>query len=183
VISTPNKDEYVMSSGFHVREFSPQEFAQLLSQHFPIALLLYQQNWLMSALLHQEQLALDDEQKRLEIDLSKLAGLTPGGELYTVAICGEPLNEELRDVGVATSVYEAHKLAQRAEELDALHKVWVERAEEAERLVRAWNERAEEAERQLAEKIETLRRFESSLSWRITKPFRSVKQALRRIRE
>jgi SAM-dependent methyltransferase len=183
VVSTPNKDEYLIGTEFHVHEFTPAEFTQLLERQFPVVGLLYQQNWLLSAILRKDQFALADGEEPLDAAVSKVAGLCPGKELYTVAVCGDGLEGKLRDIGVVASAFEAHELTHRANEEERQRKAWVERAEEAERLVRSWNERAAEAERQLAEKTETLGRVESSLSWRITKPLRSAKQAMRGTRE
>jgi SAM-dependent methyltransferase len=179
IISTPNRDEYLMTSGFHTREFAPAQFLELLARHFEPALVLYQQNWLMSAILGEEQLPLDDGETPLALELTKVAARGAGTELYTIAICGPQLERPLRDVGVATGVYEAHQLAERLEEAERHVKAWVERAAEAERLVTAWNERTTEAERQLTQKTEKIEAIESSLSWRITKPLRSAKQGIR----
>jgi SAM-dependent methyltransferase len=183
VISTPNKDEYLIGSGFHTREFDPAQFVRLLEEQFEVSLLLYQQNWLVSAILGEEQFALDDGERSLEMELTKVAGYPAGRELYTIAICGKAIEPPVRDVGVTTAVYEAHQLAWRVEETERHLKAWIERANEAERLVQAWNERATEAERQLAKKMEKLERIESSLSWRVTKPLRAARRVVRRGRD
>jgi SAM-dependent methyltransferase len=183
VISTPNSDEYLIGTEFHTRELAPSEFVELLAGHFDVQLLLYQQNWLLSAVLDERQSELDDGERPLEAELAKVAGHGPGGELYTVAVCGAPLERPLRQLGVVTAVYEAHKLAWRVEETERHLHAWIERANEAERLVTAWNERATEAERQLAQKMEKLERIEGSVSWRVTKPLRSAMQAVRRNRD
>jgi SAM-dependent methyltransferase len=187
VISTPNSNEYLIESGFHQRDFRPGELGELLAQHFDEVTFLYQQNWLLSAVMGEKSFGSADGATALDVDLAKVEGLEPGKELYTIAVCGNAA-APLPDVAVATGVFEAHRLAQqlnvwteRAHEAERLVDSWLERAEEAERLVRAWSERATEAERQAEEARATLERIESSVSWKLTSPFRSAKQlALRR---
>ena len=86
VISTPNPAEYVVENEFHVREFTPDEFAELLDDHFPERIWLYQQNWLLSAILDEEQFRAD-EATPLDLELRKTASLEPGRELYSVVVC------------------------------------------------------------------------------------------------
>jgi 2-polyprenyl-3-methyl-5-hydroxy-6-metoxy-1,4-benzoquinol methylase len=179
VISTPNSGEYLMESGYHTRDFSSQEFRSLLGQHFAEVKILYQQNWLLSAVLGRDQFALEDESRPMELDVVKVAGAEPGRELYAIALCGREV-ESVGETGVATGIFEAHALANRVEETERHLNAWVERAREAERLLKAWKERAEEAERQVEETRATLERLESSLSWRITKPLRWLKALARR---
>jgi SAM-dependent methyltransferase len=182
VISTPNRDEYVMTSGFHTRELTSEEFVVLLRRKFEVVALLHQQNWLVSAVLAEDHLKLDDGGTPLDLDLRKVKGCERGTELYTIAVCGDALDAPPREVAVATGVYEAHHLAERLEEAERHVRAWAERATEAERLVTAWIERVTEAERQLAQKMEKLEAIESSVSWRITKPLRSAKNGIRRER-
>jgi SAM-dependent methyltransferase len=182
VISTPHKGEYLISTEFHEREYSTEEFRRLLASTFSEVRLLYQQNWLLSAILSEEQSRVDDPGVSLDLDLSKVHGHEPGRELYAIAVCSNAPTRRLHEVGVVTGVYEAHKLSERLEETERLHLIWVERATEAERLVEAWNERATEVERQLEQKMEKLERMESSFSWRLTAPLRSLMAALRRRR-
>jgi SAM-dependent methyltransferase len=178
-ISTPNKDEFLAGSEFHSREFTPAEFASLLGRQFENVRFAYQQNWLVSAILGREQFALDDPDQLLSLELAKTVGYPPGRELFTIALCGGQRHEPA-DVGIATGIFEAHKLlewVERAEEAERQLAAWTERAEEAERLVGAWNERATEAERQLEQTRDKIAAIEGSLSWRITKPLRAAKSA------
>jgi SAM-dependent methyltransferase len=179
VISTPNKTEYLMSTDFHEREYTTGEFEALLRSEFEEVHLLYQQNWLLSAVLGEAQSRIDDPSSPLTIELSKASGHEPGRELYAIAVCGRSAPNVLTEVGTMTGVYEAHQLAERLEEAERHVAAWVERAGEAERLVQAWNERALEAERQLTQKTQKLERIESSLSWRITAPLRSFMAMVR----
>jgi SAM-dependent methyltransferase len=182
VISTPNKTEYLMSTDFHEREYTSEQFEALLHAEFDEVRLLYQQNWLLSAVLSEAQSRIEDPSSPLTIELSKAWGHEPGRELYTVAICGGRAPSSFTEVGTVTGVYEAHQLAERLEEAERHVAAWVERAGEAERLVQAWNERALEAERQLAQKTQKLEQVERSLSWRITAPLRAFMAMVRRRR-
>jgi ubiquinone/menaquinone biosynthesis C-methylase UbiE len=193
VISTPNPAEYVADNEFHVREYTPDEFDQLLDEHFPERARLYQQNWLLSAILDEEQF-LATEETTLKLELRKTAALEPGRELYSVVVCGRA-GATLKHVGVASGVYEAHEMAvkvivaekaraawqERSELAEGQRVAWELRATTAERQRGEWEARAHEAERQLGETREQLARTEealqrlvASLSWRITRPLRWV---------
>lgn len=213
MISTPNCSEYLVDNPFHTKEFSSGEFIELLSARFEHVLPLYQQNFLLSALLDQAGLAQQDATEPLRLEVLKLVGIPPGQELYTLALCGaKPPPGLAVDVGVLADVHEAHLLARtlrewqkralRAEELvgewpqraqeaerlvtewekralraEELVVEWPKRAREAERLVGEWNARATEAERQNAELRGAIERIRHSLSWRVTKPLRGLRQA------
>lgn len=171
VVSTPNTAESLVENPFHTRELSPDQFSALLGEHFDRVRIMYQQNWLLSAVLGEDQFRSDDPDRALDLDLLKVAGREPGRQLYSVAVCGGA-SERLTETGVMTGVFEAHRLADALLEAERLLRTWVERGTEAERLVDAWVERAGEAERQLGEAREKLGRIESSISWRVTKPLR-----------
>jgi len=148
LISTPNAARYLVDNEFHTREFTAAEFATLLATRFDDVELLQQQNWLASMVLGPAQARVADGGTRLELDLYKLAGIEPGGELYTVAICGPRPPVPPRDVAVAGDVHEAHELAQRVLGADRTAREWRARAGTAERNLAEWERRATEAERQ-----------------------------------
>jgi SAM-dependent methyltransferase len=204
-ISTPNRLEYLVENEFHVREFSPEEFTSLLDPYFPERAWLYQQNWLLSAILREDGLRTRDDEP-LDISLAKASGLEPGRELYSVVLCG-PVERAPRAVGVVSSMYEAHRLAEelsawqhrselseqqraewekRATIAESQIEPWRERATTAERQRASWEERALEAERQvgetraqLADAERALEGLLSSLSWRLTSPLRSMSGRIR----
>ena len=89
VISTPNTDEYLVDNEFHTREFSHEEFVAFLEQRFPSVRLLYQHNWMLSAILEENDFGEGDESHPLELGVRKTVSLAPGRELYTVAVCGD----------------------------------------------------------------------------------------------
>ena len=63
IISTPNRDEYLVENEFHKREYAPAEFDALLAEHFAERHWLYQQNWLLSAVLDAETFSAADDHK------------------------------------------------------------------------------------------------------------------------
>jgi SAM-dependent methyltransferase len=176
LVSTPNAEQYLQPNPFHVRELTPDEFLAALGARFAEVRPLFQQNFLTSAILDVAALAADDGEAPLRLDARKVAGVEPGGELYTLALCGPPGLVSLEaDVAVLAGVYEAHDLAAQLRE-------WQARATEAERQAKHWQEaqgeweaRAREAERQNAELRATIDRIAASLSWRLTKPLRAVR--------
>jgi 2-polyprenyl-3-methyl-5-hydroxy-6-metoxy-1,4-benzoquinol methylase len=203
IISTPNRDEYLIENQFHQREYSPTEFDALLAEHFPERLWLYQQNWLLSAVLDAEMLSAADDSQAVALDLVKTVGVEPGRELYSVVICG-PLGAAPALAGVITGVFEANRMGAELAKIPALVEkldAWIERARTAEHLrdvyekrgdewqeramiaVRqqdAWVERARDAERQIDDLNAAIREMEESSSWRLTRPLRAMKQLLRR---
>lgn len=164
VISTPNNDEYLIDNEFHVHEYESAEFTELLRRHFDAVHVVFQQNWLASAILSEPGFAADGVDHPLDADFYKTVGEKPGRELYTIAVCGDGDRSALREVAVATGVYEAHRLAQ-----------WHARATEAERLVGEWHARATKAEELLDDANDTLARITASVSWRMTAPLRRLK--------
>jgi SAM-dependent methyltransferase len=207
IISTPNRDEYLVENEFHEREYSPEEFDGLLSDQFRLRTRLYQQNWLLSAILDEPQLGLDDGETILNMELSKVSGLAAGRELYSVVVCGGPKDDQPVPVGAITGVFEAQRLAKdlgswqeratkaeqqreswekRAAVAEQQRESWEKRARVAEQQRESWEERAQEAERQVGETREQLNQAEhalgilvTSLSWRVTKPLRSARALVR----
>jgi SAM-dependent methyltransferase len=200
VISTPNSKEYLVQNEFHEQEYTPDEFDELLSKAFQQRLRLYQQNWLLSAILDERQFSATDPAQQLEVEVSKAVAIQPGRELYSIVVCGPPIGE-LKQFAVATGVFEAQQLSadvnawqERAAKAEQLLAPWQERAEKAEQLLAPWQERADKAEGQrqewelratIAESVSDGRErqllaIERSFSWRITRPLRALKAFLRR---
>ncbi|HEX2015144.1 MAG TPA: methyltransferase domain-containing protein [Solirubrobacteraceae bacterium] len=145
LVSTPNTREYLDDNPFHLRELTTEEFLGALRERFTHVRALYQQNYLLSAVLDETALAERDPDPPRRLEVSKLVGLSPGRELYTVALCGVAELPDLTvDVAVAADIHEAHRLAEELRE-------WPRRAAQAERLVGEWTARAHEAERVLTE--------------------------------
>jgi SAM-dependent methyltransferase len=166
VISTPNKHQYLVENEFHEREFTHEEFVELLGGLFPSVQVALQHNWTTSAVLEPPAAANARGDTVLRTDFYKVAGIEPAGELYTIAICGaQPFGDDLRGVAVAASTDESHELA--------------ERIVERERTAEKWHEEYQRAIQRGEAAIEEMR---STWSWRLTKPFR-VGRWLRRRRD
>lgn len=166
VISTPVAGQYQVENEFHVREFGHEEFAGLLRDRFPAVRLLFQHNWLTSAILEPESMELDDGQTALGAELAKVRGLAPGQELYLVALCGQDVGVTLREVGVMAGTDEAHDLAHRLDDA-------VQTQERFRDAYEAGEEALEEMRRNVA-------RMVSSPSWRLTRPLRVLGRLHRR---
>ena len=110
LISTPNREEYLVENEFHKREYNLDEFDALLAEHFPHRLPLYQQNWLLAGVFDAETLARDDEANALGLDLVKIAGLEPERALYSVMICGRSAAAP-QPSAVLTAVFEANRMS------------------------------------------------------------------------
>jgi SAM-dependent methyltransferase len=165
VVSTPNKHQYLVENEFHEEEFTHEEFVSLLEGLFPSVQLILQHNWVTSALLDPETAADSLGERPQAVDFYKVVELAPGGELYTVALCGAaPATAALRGVAVAATVDEAHELARRVVE--------------NERTAAMWHD---EYQKTLRQSEQTINEMRSTLSWRLTKPFR-VGRWLRRRR-
>ena len=159
VLSTPNASQYLVENEFHVREFGHDEFVDLLRARFSSVRLLFQHNWLASAILDEPAMAEADGQTTLPIDLTKVRALEPGNELYIVALCGEEVDMPLGHVGVMAGTDEAHELA--------------DRLAEAQRTATRWHDAFQDVS-------QTARWMGSTWSWRLTKPFRLPARLLRR---
>jgi 2-polyprenyl-3-methyl-5-hydroxy-6-metoxy-1,4-benzoquinol methylase len=201
LISTPNAAEYLEDNPFHKREFASDAFLAALGSRFRVVRPLYQQSFLTSAIFDEAGLRLADPAAQLSLEGRKVAAVDPGGELYTLALCGGgPLPDLEANVAGLAAIYEAHDLASlvrswqerattaeriqieweaRATEAERLRSSWEERAATAERHQQAWQERSEESERQNLELRATIDRIAASLSWRVTRPLRSAKDRLR----
>jgi SAM-dependent methyltransferase len=161
VVSTPNSRQYLVENEFHVREFDHAEFVALLEARFPAVRLLFQHNWLTSAVLDEDAMREQGGEGRVALELTKVRAVEPGDELYLVAVCGKEPGVELRAVGVLGGVDEAHSLAARLVD--------------AEGTARKWHDAFQES-------MDTARWMRSTLSWRLTKPFRLPGRLLRRRR-
>jgi SAM-dependent methyltransferase len=168
VISTPNAGQYLVENEFHVREFEHAEFVELLQARFPAVRLLFQHNWLTSAVLDEDAMRERGGEDALALELAKVHGVEPGDELYLLAVCGNEADVEVYAVGVMAGVDEAHSLATRLVD--------------AEGTAREWHDAYTGAERRFEEAMDTARWMRSTLSWRLTKPLRLPGRLWRRWR-
>ena len=157
LVSTPNKHQYLVENEFHERELFHEEFVALLDKRFEQVEILLQHNWLTSAVLPMGPASEATWVEPLEVDLLKVAGIEPGDELYTIALCGSGKLPRLRPTGVLSTVDEAHRLAQRLGD--------------AERTAQRWHS-----------EYQTLVSVYDSVWWRMTAPLRALADLARRRR-
>ena len=98
----------------------------------------------------------------------KLAGVEPGEELYTLALCGYGDLPRLRGAAVTAGVDEAHELARRLVE--------------AERTAEKWHTEYKRAEDVYKESERALLQVYGSVWWRATAPPRRLLERMRRRR-
>jgi SAM-dependent methyltransferase len=176
VISTPNKHRYLVENEFHEREFTHEEFVELLAARFPVVEVLLQHNWNASLVLPPELAGDSGGEAAHVLELRKVSAIEPGEELYTVAVCtmaGEI--PSLQPLGVVASVDEAHDLARRLNDAEAAAALWHAEYRKAKQLEAEW---LEAYEKTLAE----LKRVYASVWWRMTAPLRRVVGLVRRPR-
>jgi SAM-dependent methyltransferase len=181
VVSTPNKHEYLVENEFHEREFTHEEFVELLGGAFASVELYLQHNWNSSAVLRPAAAAEAHGEQPADVDFYKLTGVEPGGELYTVAICGSgPPPGPLRGVAVAASLDEAHRLAERLVAAEREAQRWHDEYEQAVEVAEGYHSQWVQVREELLETDASLQRIYASVSWRVTRPLRWAKQLRRR---
>lgn len=151
VVSTPNARVYRVGNPYHLCEYTTAEFVDLLGTYFPSVRPLYQQSWVMSSVLDDVQLRLDDGRRALDLEVTKVAGQDPGEEVYTVAVCGNETAGIPIQVGVATGVLELYAFLELTEELER-------RAADAESRAAAAESKAREAKEKMKEERKARRR-------------------------
>ena len=168
VISTPNKRSYLVENEFHEREFTSEEFLDLLADRFPKVQPVLQHNWNTSLILGPEAARDAGGERTHAVELGKVVGIEPGEELYTLALCSSVEPPEVVPLGIAASVDEAHELAQRL------------RTAEGE--VVRWHNAYEKQAAILADLDAQLGAVYASVWWRATAPLqRAVDKARRRL--
>jgi SAM-dependent methyltransferase len=173
-ISSPNKHQYLVENEFHEREFTHEEFVELLRGQFSSVSVLLQHNWVTSAVFEPGAAADASGERRHEVDLFKVAAVEPGGELYSVALCaGSPPAAELRSVAVVATLDESHALATRLGDAEQTARHWHDETVEAGRVAADWHREFEAAQAKLSEVY-------ASASWRLTSPLRAAKRIVRR---
>jgi SAM-dependent methyltransferase len=173
LISTPNKHRYLVDNEFHEREFEHEEFVDLLSARFPNVEALLQHNWLASAVLPAAHARDSSGREVAGTRFGKLAGTEPGGELYTVALCGGGEIPALRPVVVAAGLDESHELATRLVGAERSAERWRGEYRSAQEMAASVRRHYEDSER-------VLMAVYDSVWWRMTAPLRWLADRVRR---
>ena len=173
LISTPNKHSYLVENEFHEREFTHEEFVELLSARFTNVDLLLQHNWLASGVFPADEAREASGKETPAARFGKLTGIEPGGELYTVALCGNGRLPSVRPVVVAAGIDEAHELARRLVDAEQTAEKWHREYEGAKDVAVGWHDRYRQSE-QLLDGVY------DSVWWRMTAPLRWLADRIRR---
>jgi SAM-dependent methyltransferase len=175
LISTPNKHRYHVENRFHEREFFHEEFVELLSARFANVEVLLQHNWLASTVLSTELASDAAGMQAPGVHFAKLQGIRPGGELYTVALCGDGRIPSCHPVVVAAGLDESHELARRTVAAEQTAEKWHGEYEAARRLAEGWRTEYQTA-------YQKLLAVYNSVWWRMTAPLRWLADRTRRTR-
>jgi SAM-dependent methyltransferase len=132
IVSTPNKHHYLVENEFHEREFFHEEFVALLETRFASLDVLLQHNLVTSAVLPAAVAAERSGEHDHDLAFRKVVGVEPGGELYTLALCGRGELPRVRGALVAAGVDEAHELARRVVDAERTAKMWHGKYERAD---------------------------------------------------
>lgn len=185
IISTPNKHQYLVENEFHEREFPHEEFVALLKSRFSSVELLLQHNWLASSVLPvsaaQEASGADIAGTRF----TKLTGIVPGDELYTVALCGTGRIAAPPPMVVGADLDESHQLATRVVSAEREAERWHEEYVTARGIAENWHREFERATKVAEEwhgEYQAVVGVYDSVWWRMTAPLRRVADLLRRRR-
>jgi 2-polyprenyl-3-methyl-5-hydroxy-6-metoxy-1,4-benzoquinol methylase len=95
LVSTPNKDRYLVENPWHLKELTPPEFDALLRSRFAHVRLLGQQLHLASILADSSLIARVDPETDVPARLLKLDGGPPGSEIFDVAVASDATLPEL----------------------------------------------------------------------------------------
>jgi SAM-dependent methyltransferase len=181
IISTPNKHEYLVPNEFHVREFTHEEFVDLLGERFAVVRVLFQHNWMTSAVLEEPAFEECSGNEPVDLTLYKVAGVAPGSELYSVAVCGaETFEVDLPQVAVMSTVDEAHALARRLLEAERVAQRWHSEYEQAKATAGGWHGEYEKAKETVECLHAELHAIAGSRAWRWTAPLRWLGRLRRR---
>jgi SAM-dependent methyltransferase len=203
VLSTPNRDVYTPGNPFHMRELTPNELEEELSNRFGSVRLRRQHTWISSGVFDDDDFRLSDHELLTGLEVRKAAANDPGSETYTLALASDgaiPADRGLLSLTSDVDLREWTKymeLAKQNAEV-ARDRVAPERDAELTLMRDELNElrqrladneieiaRLSESEAKLTSVSGMLHEYEvmvSSTSWRLTEPLRRLGSWLRRSR-
>jgi ubiquinone/menaquinone biosynthesis C-methylase UbiE len=162
IISTPNDDEYPAGNHFHLHQFKIKEFYQLLSKYFANVTLYYQGAWISAALLNEEDFT---SEWRKKIDVFKTQAQPSIKSTYVVAVCSDAKTSQLDTIAALTEPWSDKELRELAQQREDSIKGLIDNQDKTKKQL-------EEKIRQLEDQIITIL---DSTSWRITRPFRTLR--------
>jgi 2-polyprenyl-3-methyl-5-hydroxy-6-metoxy-1,4-benzoquinol methylase len=174
-ISSPNRGVYPEGNPHHVHEYTSDELATALAQHFSHVELRRQHDWLASAILDDAQVG-DQRVADLGVDVGKVWGPSPAAETYTIALAGRAA---LPNVGARLILAGADELRQSLVLGAGARRVEAERDRLRADLRRTQAQLDSERSALLGELEqvrETLRRIHNSRLWRLSKPLRELRR-------
>jgi 2-polyprenyl-3-methyl-5-hydroxy-6-metoxy-1,4-benzoquinol methylase len=124
LVSTPNREQYVVPNPWHLRELTTDEFEAALQARFANVAILSQHLHLATIIGDELLQARADPEDGLSVDVLKLTGSAAGSELFNVGIASD---SALPAVGPIIAVGEPRDVL-----VDATIAEWQERALQAE---------------------------------------------------
>lgn len=115
-ISSPNRDVYPPGNPHHLHEFVPEELKQVLAEEFTNVRLYRQSPWLTAAIFNDEQSSTTGVEHELSTKVVKVASVSPGEEMYTVALAS---NDELPEAHAVALMGKPFELRWWQEQLTA----------------------------------------------------------------
>ncbi len=105
-ISSPNRDVYPPGNPHHVHEFIPEELELALAEQFTKVRLYRQSPWLTAAIFDDEQSMSTGVEQELRTRVMKVASISPGEEMYTVALASNAELPEAHAVALMGKPFE-----------------------------------------------------------------------------
>lgn len=188
LISTPNGRVNPPGNPYHVHEYEPDEFRDVLGARFPHVATLAQHPFAGSLIEvphnpEETEPATEDigglrAERIPQATISRLQTPELDQEQYLIAVASdEPLTclDSMRSIAVLGSAVELRQWYDHLESTSRNERAAMTRAEEAERRATGLEAAARDASRQTADA------YRRTVSWRITRPLRSSNQWITRI--
>jgi ubiquinone/menaquinone biosynthesis C-methylase UbiE len=172
IMSTPNDTVFPEGNTFHTKEFSATEYDELIGTYFRYSQMLYQDNWVTSAVFNKELIASSSLDKSIkEIENYKITGSNSDKSLYLIAVCSDKkIDWPITNLGV---IYAFTVVAQD----------WLREVEKkCLALEGSLAEKEEQIGKLIAEKtslVQTLQSIYSSRSWKALTKLRDIKSLMR----
>jgi ubiquinone/menaquinone biosynthesis C-methylase UbiE len=118
-ISSPNRGKYPPGNPFHTHEYVPDELREELKRSFTHVTLYRQAPWLTAAVMDDAESAALGPESELTLATIKLAALSAGEEVFTVALAGDEPPPEAASLAVMGQPFEVGWWERQVEEAKA----------------------------------------------------------------